>query len=252
MAKFFFRNGGKKTPHLHSQNLGVLWLSIGLLLVAAATFFSLRRSSLSGETVPNSTADSLILAQREDSVYRQRRQQSHSQRQYLNRHKNHYSHRTAQAPAFDTGHASVYGRSHHRQPLVVELNSADTLTLQLLYGIGPTYARRIVRYRERLGGYVDLRQLLEVYGITPELLESIAPKLTLDSNAIRHLDVNHASLKELARHPYMEYYQARDIVRLRQSGITFHSVDELRTVPSMADTTLQRLAPYLSFGTATQ
>ena len=133
----------------------------------------------------------------------------------------------------------------------MELNSADTLTLQLLHGIGPTRASRIVRYRERLGGFTSTDQLLEVYGITPELLAQVAPHLTLDTLAVRRIDINRAELKQLARHPYMEYYQARDIVRLRNSGVRFHCADDLRAVPSMADSTLARLLPYVDFGDST-
>lgn len=252
MTKFFFRKDGKKATPLRSQSLGVLWLSVGLLLVAAAAFFSVKRTSTSGEKVENSVADSLILTQREDSVYRSRRYQKSPPHSYSSHTNAHNSQRAAAPYAIGNDSTAIYGHAARRQPLVVDLNNADTLTLQLLHGIGPVYARRIVRYRERLGGYVDLRQLLEVYGITPELVATIAPKLTLDSSAIRRIDVNHATLKELARHPYMEYYQARDIIRLRQGGIHFGSVDELRAVPSMADSTLQRLSPYLYFGDSGQ
>ena len=117
----------------------------------------------------------------------------------------------------------------------------------LLHGIGPTFASRIVRYRERLGGFVNKEQLLEVYGVTPELLEHIAPHITVDAGHVRRICLDTITLKQLIRHPYIEYYQARDIVRLRDHGTRFLSTDDLRAVPSMADSTLQRLLPYLVF-----
>ena len=129
----------------------------------------------------------------------------------------------------------------------MELNGADTTTLQLLHGIGPVFARRIVRYRERLGGFTSTEQLLEVYGFTPELLAHIAPHLTLDSTTIRRIEINSIGLKELIKHPYIEYYQARDIVNLRNKGVRFSTAEDLRAVPSMADSTLARLLPYISF-----
>ena len=150
-------------------------------------------------------------------------------------------------PATGTASYDDYKPAARRQPLVVELNSADTTTLQLLHGIGPTYARRIVRYRERLGGFRKTGQLLEVYGITPELLSHIGPSLSLDTTAIRRIDINNVELKQLIKHPYIEYYQARDIVRLRQRGTVFRCADDLRAVPSMADSTLERLLPYIDF-----
>jgi len=117
----------------------------------------------------------------------------------------------------------------------------------LLHGIGPTFANRIVRYRNRLGGFVSKEQLLEVYGFTPELLDHIAPHLHIEADSLRRIPVNSIPLKQLVKHPYIEYYQARDIVNLRQRGVCFSSVDDLRAVPSMADSTLERLLPYLSF-----
>ncbi|MBQ8704550.1 MAG: helix-hairpin-helix domain-containing protein [Bacteroidales bacterium] len=173
---------------------------------------------------------------KEDSVYRSRRKHHHTQ--YTREKK----------PRTDSSFYTHEPPAPRKQPLTVELNSADTLTLQLLHGIGPVFARRIVRYRERLGGFVSGTQLLEVYGVTPELLNHIGPYLRIDTTAIRHINPNTLELKQLARHPYIEYYQARDIVRLRATGSRFHSVDDLRAIPSMADSTLERLLPYLDFG----
>ena len=62
------------------------------------------------------------------------------------------------------------------------------------------------------------------------------------------MDINSVELKQLIKHPYIEYYQARDIVQLRNKGVVFRTADDLRAVPSMADSTLERLLPYISFG----
>ncbi len=131
---------------------------------------------------------------------------------------------------------------------MVELNSADSTTLQLLHGIGPAFARRIVRYREKLGGFSNKEQLLEVYGFTPSLLEHIEPYLQLDSSNLRKINVNSIELKQLIKHPYTEYYFARDLVNLRSHGVTFTCPDDLRAIPSCTDTMLSRLLPYLDFG----
>lgn len=134
-----------------------------------------------------------------------------------------------------------------RKPLVVELNSADTLTLQLLHGIGPTYAKRIVGYRTRLGGFVSLDQLMEVYGFSPELLAHIAPHLTLNTDSIRRIEINTVPLKQLIKHPYIDYYQARDLIAWRDKGHHYETDDDLRLVQSMDDSTIHRLLPYISF-----
>ena len=227
--------GNKRHLLTHSQVLGIIWLSIALLLIAAVIVFSSRKSSR------EATSDTLglpfeeILTQKEDSVY------------YSRRHNKPNTHISNKKKHVDSTFYTSRPLSPKKQPLMVELNSADTLTLQLLHGIGPVYASRIVKYRERLGGFVCSEQLLEIYGFTPELLSHIKSNIRLDTSTIKPLHINSISLKQLARHPYVEYYQARDIVHLRQNGVRFLSPEDLRAIPSMADSTLQRLLPYLDF-----
>ena len=226
----------KKHAPLQSQIVGIVWLSVGLLLILAVAFFLPKGNAkeLQADTV--ATSDKTKLDHKEDSLYRSRRQRA----VYQNKNRENHP-RAADTLRYSPALYST------RQPLVVELNTADTTTLMLLHGIGPTFASRIVRYRERLGGFVDKRQLLEVYGFTPDLLNHIAPSLTLDSSQVKRLPINTIGLKQLIRHPYIEYYQARDLVVLRNHGVLFQSLDDLRAIPSMADSTLQRLQPYLDF-----
>lgn len=232
--------GDKKQGPLHSQVLGIVWISAGLLLVLGVAFFSLHRGGADPQTAAVTDSVSTILASKEDSVYRSRKKTV-----YYQKDKPNYGPRKTMEA--DTLSYSRQEPAYHRQPLSVELNTADTTTLMLLHGIGPTFASRIVRYRERLGGFVAKEQLLEVYGFTPELLGRIAPSLTVDADAVRRFSLDTIGLKQLLKHPYIEYYQARDLIRLRDRGQHFRSVDDLRAVPSMTDSTLRRLLPYLVF-----
>ena len=233
MAKSFFKKGKKSKGPMQSQILGIVWLSMALLFIAGLAIFLPKEKPAEAKNDTTEVADTAILAAKEDSVYRSRRTRKKHESNAWKQTSNKY------VPA-DTFRPAT------RQPLVVELNSVDTTTLQLLHGIGPAYASRIVRYRERLGGFTRKEQLLEIYGFTPELLAHIAPHITVDTQAISKIDLNSITLKQLIKHPYIEYYQARDIIRLRDHGVRFNSADDLRAVPSMADSTLQRLLPYLT------
>lgn len=129
---------------------------------------------------------------------------------------------------------------------IVELNQADTLTLKKIPGIGSTFARRIVGYRELLGGFYTVEQLAEVYGIDEERYNSLSPWFKVDTTRIRPLRVNQLSYKELLRHPYLNSSQVRQLDRLRrkaplQSWNDFILLEEFSTVD------YQRLRPYLSF-----
>ena len=98
----------------------------------------------------------------------------------------------------------------------LELNAADSAALVSLRGIGPWYARKILDYRERLGGFVSKQQLLEIDGIDAERFAGLADDVTVDSKKIRRLDLWHASDSVLARHPYLGAKGARSVVRYRE------------------------------------
>lgn len=230
----------KKQGPMRSQVLGIIWVSVGLLFLLGVAFFSSRWGAARPQPAAVADTDSVILTSQEDSVFRSR-----YKKHVYQYDKPKYYQRVSEA--VDTIRYSHSEPPARRKPLVVELNTADTTTLMLLHGIGPTFAKRIVRYRERLGGFVDKGQLMEVYGFTPELLGHIEPYITINADSIRRICLDTITLKQLIRHPYIEYYQARDIIRLRDRGIRFTTVDDLRAVPSMADSTLQRLLPYIEF-----
>lgn len=228
---------------MRSQVIGIAWIIAVLVLCAGWYFFSLREVEKKGAEAAEMVAEVENLAAKEDSVYRSRRG-----RHVMHREPARYE--GGMERRKERGAEPMYSREPppvRKQALRVELNGADTTALQLLHGIGPAYARRIVRYRERLGGFVADSQLLEVYGFTPALLDHLRLQLELDTAARRRIAINSVGLKELARHPYVEYYQARDIVNLRSKGVIFSAEEDLRAVPSMADSTLRRLRPYLDF-----
>jgi len=239
LTKFFSPMDNKKAGLTHAQVLGIIWLSAALLIIAGVAFFSPHPRPVIVESDTLAVQQKHILTQKEGSTdqHRYAKQRNYQKTRYIKKEKR----------SFDTTFYTTIPPVQRKQPLHVDLNNADTLTLQLIHGIGPAFANRIVRYRERLGGFVNPEQLLEVYGFTPTLLNHIEGYLEIDSSAVKQIDINHATLKELTRHPYMEYYQARDIVRLRDLGTHFGSIDDLRAIPSMADSTLKRLLPYLKF-----
>lgn len=101
------------------------------------------------------------------------------------------------------------------QPIIVELNTADSLELTKIKGIGKAFARRIIAYRDLLGGYVRIDQLSEVYGVRKELMNSIASSITLDSTKIKFINLNLVTYEELKKHPYISDYQAKAIIYYR-------------------------------------
>jgi len=98
----------------------------------------------------------------------------------------------------------------------VELNAADSAALVSLRGIGPYYARKILEYRERLGGFQEKAQLLEIDGLDAERLAGFSDDIEIDTSRIRRLDIWRAADSMLARHPYLGEKGARSIARYKQ------------------------------------
>ena len=126
---------------------------------------------------------------------------------------------------------------------VIDANLADTLALQRIPGIGSGYARAIVGYRERLGGFVDARQLAEIEGLP----HGIEQWFRVASPTVQRLRLNHDTFRQLLRHPYLNFEQVKAIVNRRQKFGALRSLDELAASPQFAPADFARLAPYVQF-----
>ncbi|MDR1973517.1 MAG: helix-hairpin-helix domain-containing protein [Bacteroidales bacterium] len=133
-----------------------------------------------------------------------------------------------------------------KKAFIVALNQADTLDLKELRGIGSTYARRIVAYREKLGGFIRKEQLKEVWGIDSALYERIAPSITVNAANIRQININSADIDILKKHPYLDYYLAKEIVKYREKYGAFTTTDDLLKVNLMDKETFYRVKPYMT------
>lgn len=111
---------------------------------------------------------------------------------------------------------------------MVDINSADSLELISLPGIGPYFASKILSYRERLGGYAKAEQLFDIYGIDDQKFEMISSRIIVDTLLLKKIDLSVVNEKELSKHPYIGSYVARGIVRFREKmGSSLISLEEL-------------------------
>jgi len=134
-----------------------------------------------------------------------------------------------------------------RVDIIVELNSADTILLMQIKGIGRGYAKGIVRFRQITGGFVSVDQLSEVYGMRPDNLEKIRPYCKVNTDLIKKINVNIASVERLRAHPYLNFYKAKAIYELRRKKGKLHGLNDLTELSELSSSDLIRLKPYLSF-----
>lgn len=144
-------------------------------------------------------------------------------------------------------HNTAY-RDTIRHPLklnpgqTVALNTADTLQLQRVPGIGRAFAAAIVRRREQLGGFSSTEQLGEIEGLP----HSALPYFTLGTAPLRTISLNDATLSELRRHPYISFYQAKTIIEHRRRHGRIKSIDDLHLYADFPEAAINRLRPYVT------
>ncbi len=130
--------------------------------------------------------------------------------------------------------------------IIIELNLTDTVELQKIRGIGPSFSRRIISYRERLGGFTSTNQLLEVFGMDSARYQQIAPFFTIDQNYLRKININEADFAALVRHPYIDRNQANSIISIRQRHGLYKSIEDVMKSHLIDQSLFDRLQPYLT------
>lgn len=127
-----------------------------------------------------------------------------------------------------------------------DLNTVEVDDLILVSGIGETLANRILRYRSQLGGFVNLIQLKDVYGLKSEVIERLEELIVLKTPLkIEKQDFNTISVLELSELPYFDYEMSRSIVnfiKLREKISNFEELSKIEGFPSYK---LDRIQLYL-------
>ena len=129
-----------------------------------------------------------------------------------------------------------------------DLNTADTARLKRIYGIGNALSQRIVKFRDRLGGFISGQQLYEVYG-----LDSVVVKRLLEVSYIadgfqpRKFNVNAIDEHDLSAHPYVSGSIARAIVAYRFQHGSFRTMNDLRNIPILTEAIIEKIEPYILF-----
>lgn len=157
-----------------------------------------------------------------------------------------YTSRGYQNVPYDEAPDSVPGRrfpAKLRQGERIDLNDADTVLLLKVPGIGPYFARQIVRARKMLGGFYSVRQLLEIQDMPEEAL----PYFEVNPAKVHRLNVNKLSLVELRRHPYINYYQAKAIVDYRRLYGEIHDMGQLKLMKYFTPDDFERLRHYIEY-----
>lgn len=125
----------------------------------------------------------------------------------------------------------------------VNLAAADTTQLKKVPGIGSWWARQIVNYGHRLGGYVSVGQLKEIEGFPDDALQYFR----VVNPSTSKINLNTLTLSQLRRHPYINFYQAREICDYRRLKGKITDISQLSLLKDFPPEEIERLRPYVTY-----
>jgi competence protein ComEA len=128
----------------------------------------------------------------------------------------------------------------------IDINRADSLEWVALPGIGPSYSKRIINFRNKLGGFYSIDQVAETFGLPDSTFLKIKPKLILSDTSVKKININKATLEELKAHPYIRYYVANAIIQYRTQHGNFSSLQDLKKIMLITDEIYIKIYHYLS------
>lgn len=134
-----------------------------------------------------------------------------------------------------------------KELVIVELNGADTLMLDEIKGVGAAFARRIAKYRDRVGGFYQKEQLLEVYGLDSVKFAEIKNQVRIDASLIKKIEINKVQFNDLKANPYLSYKQINAIINYRKQHGDYRSIEDLKKVILLDKQALERISPYLIY-----
>jgi competence ComEA-like helix-hairpin-helix protein len=133
-----------------------------------------------------------------------------------------------------------------KQIILINLNTADTTEFMKIYGIGAFYAKQIIRYREKLGGFFKKEQLFEVWKMTTEAYDKIKDHVFISEKDVKRININSVTIEELKVHPYLKWNQANSIIKMRIQRNGFKNIEEIKESVLIDSETYEKLFPYLS------
>lgn len=130
---------------------------------------------------------------------------------------------------------------------VKDINNATAIDLQVVSGIGEKLSVRIVKFRDRLGGFIVDDQLLDVYGLKPEVVKRLVKQFkVLSKPKVVPININEASAYEIAKLVYIKYDVAKNIVAYREENGAFSSFNDLINIEGFTANKIDRIKLYLS------
>lgn len=140
----------------------------------------------------------------------------------------------------------IFAKKEEPENIKIDINKATIEDWQKLRGIGPFYAKKIVNFRDKLGGFSSINQIGTTYGLKDSTFQIIKPFLEI-SPVSRQIKINSANEDELKKHPYISWKQANIVVKYRNNHGHFANDEDLKKVVVFTEEDLKKLIPYIDY-----
>lgn len=141
---------------------------------------------------------------------------------------------------------TVYKKKKKRSPLVIDINKAKEAELVKIKGIGPKRASTLIKFRNKLGGFINKKQMEEVYGLPKEVIQELQTHIKISTGNIKLININTDSFKRILKHPYISYEQTKLIMNLRRKN-HISSMSTLVDSKIFTAVEIKKIQPYLNY-----
>ena len=128
---------------------------------------------------------------------------------------------------------------------IIDLNSADSILLISINGVGPFYSKQILEYREKLGGFISYTQFSEIWGLEKLDINNFKNQTKIDTTFIKKININSATFDQLYSHPYINYNQSKAIINYRLQHGPFIDIKDIQKIVLIDSDLFRKIAPYL-------
>ena len=136
--------------------------------------------------------------------------------------------------------------SPDKSKVSVNLNGGTQDDFERIKGIGPYFSKRILDYRERLGGFINKEQLMDIYRIDLIKYQEIEEFIYFAGEPVEKISINTATIETLKNHPYISYKIANSIVKMKAQYGEYKELKEIKRSMLIDEVTFVKLEPYLS------
>jgi len=128
----------------------------------------------------------------------------------------------------------------------IDINLADSAQWETLPGFGAKLSARMVQFRQKLGGFHQIEQVAELYGLKDSVFQAVKTRLMITKIPLRQININLDQAVEMKNHPYLGYRLANAIVAYRESHGLYNAIEDIKKIQLIDEKLFNKISPYLT------